>query len=164
MKEIKKILTIIIAIAFMTACNTSENQNTKPFIETEGISLITLKNGEQVIVREDFYGTYSFPNWNNYNLANVRMHEIESVDFEAPISRIGNVNSAIVELDRDIPNWLKTDAILSDVNRVQQEYEVLLEERDSTTQQLRENFENLSEKFDELREELELKVESYTAE
>ena len=63
-----------------------------------------------------------------------------------------------------IPNWIKTEDILEEIAEIEQEYETLLSEKDKSTKKIRENWEDLSDNFDSLREELNETIDNHLTE
>lgn len=164
MKQIKKMtLALLMTSLFFSSCNMKKKNTSSEFDDSPNIELVTLDNGEEVILRKDYYGTYSFNDWNSYNVVNTELHRAEELDFKTSLNRLSNLNEEILGLSNTIPNWLKTEEVMEDVDDVIEEYSKLLKERDQPTKNIKQNLEELSEKFDDLREELNETIEEYSA-
>lgn len=162
MKVIKKCaLVATITTLIFTSCNTKK---TEILQYSDNVVVVDLEDGKKVTVKKDDYGTYSFNDWNAFNVANTDLYEVENMDYNSSKRRIENLNRWISSLPKTAPNWIKTEEVLEDINNVQKEYEALLNERNKSTKVIRENWEDLSEKFDDLREEIEETIEDYQTE
>lgn len=163
MKVIKNITALVLTTSlFLFSCGIRKDKSTA-YNNNPRIKLLTLDNGEEVIVRKDYYDTYSFNSWNAYNLANIEIHRIEEADFEIAKNRYFNLNDDISKLDKRMPEWLKTEEVLEDIDDVKEEYSKLMKERNAPTKNVLQNWEEFTEKFDDLREELEETIEKYDA-
>lgn len=123
-------------------------------LENDDIALVEITEEKETLVRKNFYDTYTFSNWNDFNLANVRLHQIESEDYNTTVSRLVELDSFVVDMPKSIPNWLKTDKVLNELDDVQKKYKELKEERDTSTTVVRKNYKELTKEFNDLREEL----------
>lgn len=154
MKTMKFILMTVLIT--MISCNLRKENN---FTDNDNIDVIDLKNDKSLLVKKDYYGTYSFSNWNDFNISNIRLHEIESLDFNTSITRMNLLSESILGMDECIPDWLKTDKALKEIEEIEEKFSILVDQRYSSTTKIRKNWENLSNKFDDLREELKETVE-----
>lgn len=143
---------------FFISCGFKKD-NGKIFEDNPRIELLELNNGKEVILRKDYYGTYSFNNWNAYNIANIEIHRIEEVDYKISKNRLLNLNDEIYSLPNKIPKWLKTEEVIEDIYYVQEEYSKLLKQRNLSTKMVRQNWKEFTEKFDDLRDELDETIE-----
>ena len=161
MKLINKMTSILLLTSvFFISCDIKKDNNIA-FKDNPRIELLTLDNGNEVIVRKDYYGTYSFNNWNTYNLANIEIHRIETADYEIPKSRLLNLNDEVSSLDKKMPNWLKTEEVLEDIADVKEEFTKLIEEQNAPMKNIKQNWDEFEEKFDDLREELSETVDEF---
>lgn len=165
MKMIHKLSFIILLILF-TSCNvnTKTKRINRNLIDNKNISLLNIDEDNKVIIRKDYYGTYSFTSWNAYNVANTQVHQVENLDYNSSVKRIENLKKNISNLSSTIPDWLENKKVLKEIEDVQEEYDTLLKEKDKSTQNIRENWEDLSEEFDDLREELSETIKDYRTE
>lgn len=155
MKFIIKFFCLAIVL---TSC---EIRKDKKYVDSPNILFVELNNGEKQIVRKDDYGTYSFSNWNSYNIININVHRAEDIDYKTSRDKIHYLNEHMSNLQETIPNWLKTEDILEDVKDVQEKYKILLKESGESTAKVRENWQMLTENFNDLREDLSDIVEDY---
>jgi len=164
MKIIHTISVILIFIIF-TSCNSKNktDQININLMNDKNVSVLNINNDKKVIVRKDYYGTYSFKSWNAYNVANTHVHQVKNLDYNSSVKRIENLKKNISNLSTTIPAWLETAEILKEIEDVQEEYSILFKEKNMSTQNIRENWEELSEEFDDLREELSETIEEYKA-
>lgn len=165
MKMIHK-LSFIILLTLLTSCNvnTKTKRINRNLIDNKNISLLNIDEDNKVIIRKDYYGTYSFTSWNAYNVANTQVHQVENLDYNSSVKRIENLKKNISNLSSTIPDWLENKKVLKEIEDVQEEYDTLLKEKDKSTQNIRENWEDLSEEFDDLREELSETIKDYRTE
>ena len=69
------------------------------------------------------------------------------------------LSESILGMDESIPDWLKTDKALIEIEEIEEKFSILVDQRYSSTTKIRKNWENLSNEFDDLREELKETVE-----
>jgi len=165
MKMIHK-LTFVIFLIIFTSCNisTKTKRINRNLIDNKNISLLNIDEDNKVLIRKDYYGTYSFTSWNAYNVANTQVHQVENLDYNSSVQRIENLKKNISKLSSTIPDWLETNKVLKEIEDVKEEYATLLKEKDKSTQDIRENWEDLSEEFDDLRQELSETIKDYRTE
>ncbi|PQJ80212.1 hypothetical protein [Polaribacter porphyrae] len=162
MKYIKNIKLVLISFFLMLgACNSKEEKK-QAYAQNPNIYMVELEDGETIMLKKDYYDTFSFENWNNFNVANTRLLQIEENDYKTSINRLVNLKPFIRNLSETAPEWLKTEEVLEDINDVEKEYKELLKEIDGSTKEVRENCKELNEEFDELRENINEIVEDYT--
>lgn len=161
MEMIKQGLSLSIILVIILACGKSEVQH---IAESKDLELVQIEDGEHILLRKDDYGTYSFNNWNDFNLFNVRLHYAESMEFDVPVSTVGIVNNTIENMDKSIPDWLKTEKVIQEINEVKVEYNKLLEERFKPGKVVIQNWKELTEEFDDVRNELSATVKEYISE
>lgn len=147
---------------FFISCDFKKDNSTK-FDDSPRIELLELNNGNEVLLRIDYYGTYSFKNWNAYNLVNTELHRIEGINYKTSLNRILNLDKGISSLRSTILNWLKTEEVMEDIDGVQKEYSFLLNERNGSKQKVKQNLEKFTGKFDDLRQELSETVGEFSA-
>jgi len=147
------LMTVLIT---MISCNLRKEDN---FTDNDNIDVIDLKNDKSLLVKKDYYWTYSFSNWNDFNISNIRLHEIESLDFNTSITRMNLLSESILGMDESIPDWLKTNKALKEIKEIEEKFSILVDQRYSSTTKIRKNWKNLSNEFDDLREELKETVE-----
>lgn len=159
---IKTTILLFTTSLFLISCNLKK-ENTTIFEDNPRVDLLTLDNGKEVIVRKDYYGTYSFNNWNTYNMANIEIHRIEEADYEIAKNRFLNLNTEISNLQQTIPNWLKTKEVMGKIAEVKTEYDGLMQLKDKPLKSVKERWEEFTEKFNDLREELSETVNEFQA-
>lgn len=150
--KIMKLIKLTILLLLFLALSCKEKKTT--ILKNDDIALVEIAEEEETLVRKNFYDTYTFSNWNDFNLANVRLHQIESEDYNTTVSRLVELDSFVVDMPKSIPNWLKTDKVLNELDDVQKKYKELKEERDTSTTVVRKNYKELTKEFNDLREEL----------
>lgn len=151
MKTIKK-LTIIIATTLLifTSCN---NNKEKFNVElTDGTTIYYSLEDENAI---------SIQGWNEFNTANTTLLGLEQKDYKIGMERLENLNLSIYNLENTIPESLKTEEVLEDIDDVKEEYKKLMKEKNEPQKNITQNIEELVEKFNDLREELNETVENY---
>tara|TARA_R110002049_G_scaffold140911_1_gene302245 strand:+ start:193 stop:690 length:498 start_codon:yes stop_codon:yes gene_type:complete len=165
MKMMRKFIFIITVILF-TSCSSSSKADriNSNLVDNKNISLLNIDDDQKVIIRKDYYGTYSFSSWNAYNVANTQIHQVKNLKYNSSVERIENLERNITKLSSTIPDWLETNKVLKEIEDVKEEYATLLNEKDKSTKDIRENWEVLSNEFDELREELNETVKDYRTE
>lgn len=181
MKTIKK-LTLFAAIGAFTmfSCGDDKNKSTldESNVETEMTDMqnnadtvekdnrVTTKNyamkdGNSISYNQDERGVVSMKDWDDYTVVSYEMYDLEDSDFETADVRLANIGKRIDNLGNSIPTWLKTEEVMEDVADVQKEYKELIAEGNASEKEKRENYEELSEKFDDLREELSETIDEY---
>ncbi len=154
------------ALILFTSCSniSKQDQINRNLIDNKNISLLNIDEENKIIIRKDYYGTYSFSSWNAYNVANIQVHQVENLEFNSSVDRIENLQKNISTLSSTIPDWLETNEVLKEIEDVKEEYATLLNEKDKSTKDIRENWEELSNEFDDLRAELSETVKDYRTE
>lgn len=155
-----------ITLLFLTSCSFSSKKDriNRNLVDNKNISLLNIDEDQKIIIRKDYYGTYSFSSWNAYNVANTQIHQVKNLEYNSSVERIENLEKNISKLSSTIPDWLETNKVLKEIEDVKEEYATLLNEKDKSTKAIRENWEELSNEFDDLREELSETVKDYRAE
>ena len=165
MKMMHKFIFIITLILF-TSCDFSskEDRINKNLVDNKNISLLNIDDHKKIIIRKDYYGTYSFSTWNAYNVANTQIHQVKNLKYNSSVERIENLERNILKLSSTIPDWLETNKVLKEIEDVKKAYAILLNEKDKSTRDIRKNWEGLSNEFDDLRKELNETVKNYRTE
>lgn len=155
-----------ITLLLLTSCSFSSKKEriNRNLVDNKNISLLNIDEDQKIIIRKDYYGTYSFSSWNAYNVANTQIHQVKNLEFNSSVERIENLEKNISKLSSTIPDWLETNKVLKEIEDVKEEYATLLNEKDKSTKAIRENWEELSNEFDDLREELSETVKDYRTE
>ncbi|WP_139058986.1 hypothetical protein [Polaribacter vadi] len=155
-----------ITLLFLTSCSFSSKKDriNRNLVDNKNISLLNIDEDQKIIIRKDYYGTYSFSSWNAYNVANTQIHQVKNLEYNSSVERIENLEKNISKLSSTIPDWLETNKVLKEIEDVKEEYATLLNEKDKSTKAIRENWEELSNEFDDLREELSETVKDYRTE
>ena len=155
-----------ITLLLLTSCSFSSKKDriNRNLVDNKNISLLNIDEDQKIIIRKDYYGTYSFSSWNAYNVANTQIHQVKNLEYNSSVERIENLKKNISKLSSTIPDWLETNKVLKEIEDVKEEYATLLNEKDKSTKAIRENWEELSNEFDDLREELSETVKDYRAE
>ena len=98
MKMIHK-LTFVIFLIIFTSCNisTKTKRINRNLIDNKNISLLNIDEDNKVLIRKDYYGTYSFTSWNAYNVANTQVHQVENLDYNSSVQRIENLKKRMFE-------------------------------------------------------------------
>ena len=138
MSFLKKYTSIFLFIALtsLSSCNPYNRIDDDSLYNDEDVTVIEINEDRKVVVRKDYYDTYSFSNWNAYNVANTQIHQVENNKFNSSPKRIVNLEKSISNLSATIPNWIKTEDILEEIAEIEQEYETLLSEKDKSTKKL----------------------------
>lgn len=156
MKAIKKITTIVAIISLLlVSCNKSEKG-----LEFKKME-IKLADGQVVNYKVNKKGSLSFSNWASFNMVDKELVDIANLKLEANTERIEGLNGTISNLGNTIPAWLKNEEVMEDIDDVKQEYSKLLKEKNEPVKNVKQNLEELIEKFDDLREELNETIEKY---
>ena len=165
MKMMHKFICTI-TLLLLTACSFSSKKEriNRNLVDNKNISLLNIDEDQKIIIRKDYYGTYSFSSWNAYNVANTQIHQVKNLEYNSSVERIENLEKNISKLSSTIPDWLETNKVLKEIEDVKEEYATLLNEKDKSTKAIRENWEELSNEFDDLREELSETVKDYRTE
>ena len=155
-----------ITLLLLTSCSFSSKKEriNRNLVDNKNISLLNIDEDQKIIIRKDYYGTYSFSSWNAYNVANTQIHQVKNLEYNSSVERIENLEKNISKLSSTIPDWLETNKVLKEIEDVKEEYATLLNEKDKSTKAIRENWEELSNEFDDLREELSETVKDYRTE
>jgi len=185
MKTMNKITTVF-AIAGLTlmscgndkknASYTEDRDNTDTEIKTETPSIdneehtdenvimtreYAMNDGREITYDFNSKGLQSLNNWSDFNTLSYEMAEIEAVDFSSTNDRILNWDGVISNLGNTIPEWLKTEEVMEDIDDIQKEYKELIAEKNASQKEQKENLEELSEQFADLREELNETIDRY---
>lgn len=155
MKIVKQIAVVFTMITlFFVACNTAQDKNTDENVfELSDGTTIQLDNNNNVA---------TITNWGDFNSANNALLNLEDRNYEISMSNLSNLRGSIANLAESIPQSLRTEEVLEDIEDVQEEYRTLMNESDEPLKNIKQNIEELVEKFDDLREELYETVEDYS--
>lgn len=155
MKIVKQIAVVFTMITlFFVACNTAQDKNTDENVfELNDGTTIQLDNNNNVA---------TITNWGDFNSANNALLNLEDRNYEISMSNLSNLRGSIANLAESIPQSLRTEEVLEDIEDVQEEYRTLMNESDEPLKNIKQNIEELVEKFDDLREELYETVEDYS--
>ena len=145
------------------ASNTEEMSQTKKANPAAVVMTrqYAMNDGTTINYDLDENGVTGFEAWEPFNTLSYEMKEVGKLDFVTTNERITNWNSTIMNLDKTIPSWLKTEEVMEDVADIQKEYMELVAEKNAPEKERKENLEELSEQFDDLREELTETVNEY---
>ena len=157
MKAIKKI-TAVLAIAITILLLSSYGKNNE---KLEDRYFVKLDDGRTMIYGKSADEIASFNSWRSFNTVNSEMLAIEKMDIDTSKEHLEDLDETITSLPKTIPTWLKTEEVMEDLVEVQIEYTKLMKNRSKPAEQ---NLEYLSEKFDDLREELGETIEEYETE
>ncbi|NVJ88266.1 MAG: hypothetical protein HWD82_02340 [Flavobacteriaceae bacterium] len=163
MKYLKMMRNTFTLLLFCLSIISCKNKNDK-FIENDDLALVDITEDKTVLLKKDDFGTYSFNNWNDFNLLNVRLHVAESKEFRVPVSTVGVYEEAVNNLHNSIPKWLKSEDLVKEIKDAQKKYDNLIDERFKSTTKVRKNWSELTNAFDDVRELLNEKVDNYIAE
>lgn len=157
MKVIKK-MTAVLAITglLFVSCDKAKEKN-----EDFKVMKIELADGNTVNYKMSTDGSLSFDDWDGFNTANNELREIENLDLETSTARIENLSGSIASLRGTIPSWLKNEEVMEDIDDIEEEYKKLLAEKNEPAKNVKQNLEELIEKFDDLREELQETIDKY---
>lgn len=122
---------------------------------------LVLSNGDKATYKIDSKGVIIPSDWYAYNTLHTQIADIKNVKFDVPETRVANLNGLINNLEKNIPDWLKTEEIMEDVADIKKEYEELMTEKNASEKERKENIEELSEQFDDLQEEINETVNEY---
>lgn len=155
MKTIKKITTVLAITGLLfVSCDKKSDKEYKTME-------IQLADGQSVNYKVTNTGSLAFNNWEGFNTANNDLREIEDLDLEITSEKIESLKGNIASLESTIPSWLKNEEVMEDIEDVEEEYMTLLKEKDEPSKNVKQNLEELNEKFDDLREELNETIEKY---
>ena len=155
MKIVKQIAVLFSMITlFFVACNTAQDKNTEE-------TVFELNDGTTVLLDEN-NNLATVNNWGDFNSANEALLGLESRDYEISMNNLENLRGSIANLSSSIPQSLRTEEVLEDIEDVQEEYRTLMNESNEPVKNIKQNIEELVEKFDDLREELYETVEDYS--
>lgn len=156
MKNFKNIFFVgLLSILILASC--AENKK-----ESENAITIELNDGTSVLYDSGNVTIVSIAGWNDYNDADKVLYRLKEKNYEVSMESLEGLGSSIVNLQNSIPASLKTEEVLEDIFDVQEEYKKLILEKDSPDKNVKQNIEELVEKFDDLREELTETIEDYT--
>ena len=160
MNTIKKFTSILaIASLVFVSCDKAKEKNTdevKVVTTTDNFETFTIKleDGNTVTYNKNKEGVLRFNDWDGFNIANQEMTAIENMSFNTTKQRLEDLRGTILNLENTIPAWLKTEEVMEDIADIKEEYNKLYNERNEPVKNVKQNWEELSEKFDDLREEL----------
>ena len=136
MKLIKKITAILTITSFLlVSCNQKEKEYN-----------LTLNDGTEVFYNSNDESAISIMGWSEFNAINKDLRNLKDKDYN---------------LANTVPSSLKTEEVLEDISDLQEEYTKLINEKNAPLKNVKQNIEELVEKFDDLREELNETVEDY---
>jgi prefoldin subunit 5 len=149
---IKKITILIVAsILTLTPCTSKKDK--EYYLElTDGTSVLYNSANEKELVIND---------WTEFNDTNEILLNLEDKEYVIAVNNIENLNNPITNLAHTVPSALKTEEVIEDIVDVQEEYTKLINEKNQPIKNVKQNVEELVEKFDDLREELNEVVEDY---
>ena len=151
MKFIKKITAIVtITSLLLISCNTKEKEYN-----------LTLNDGTEVFYISNDESAISVNGWSEFNAINKDLLNLKDKEYNITIERLEGLNGAITNLANTVPSSLKTEEVLEDISDLQEEYTKLINEKNAPLKNVKQNIEELVEKFDDLREELNETVEDY---
>ncbi len=151
MKIFKKFTAIVAITSFLlVSCNTKEKEYN-----------LTLNDGTEVFYISNDESAISINGWSEFNAINKNLLNLKDKDYNITIQSLEDLNGSITNLANTIPASLKTEEVLEDIRDVQEEYTKLINEKNAPLKNVKQNIEELVEKFDDLREELNETVEDY---
>ena len=151
MKLIKKITAIVtITSLLLISCNTKEKEYN-----------LTLNDGTEVFYISNDESAISVNGWSEFNAINKDLLNLKDKEYNITIESLEGLNGAITNLANTVPSSLKTEEVLEDISDLQEEYTKLINEKNAPLKNVKQNIEELVEKFDDLREELNETVEDY---
>ncbi|WP_026775903.1 hypothetical protein [Polaribacter sp. Hel_I_88] len=151
MKIIKKITAIIaITSLLIVSCNTKEKEYN-----------LTLNDGTEVFYISNDESAISINGWSEFNTINKSLLNLKGKEYNSTIQSLEDLNGSITNLVNTVPASLKTEEVLEDIRDIQEEYTKLINEKNAPLKNVKQNIEELVEKFDDLREELNETVEDY---
>lgn len=151
MKLIRKITAILtITSLLLVSCNTKEKEYN-----------LTLNDGTEVFYISNDESAISINGWREFNDINKSLLNLKDKGYNITIEGLEDLNGAITNLANTVPSSLKTEEVLEDIRDVQEEYTKLINEKNAPLKNVKQNIEELVEKFDDLREELNETVEDY---
>ena len=109
----------------------------------------------------DTTGIAGFDDWADYTVVNYELGVMKKSNYTTTKERIANLNYRVANLRNTIPDWLKTEEVMEDVADIQKEYLELISNQDASEKEMKENLEEVVEKFDDLKEELDETVAEY---
>ena len=148
---LKKTIAIVMLALVITACNTEKAKEYN----------IDLNDGTSVVYNSKDEAAISIKGWSEFNQINNTLNDLEEVDYVIPMERLESLNSAIINLANSVPSSLKTEEVLEDIADIQEEFTKLINEKYEPLDNVKQNIEELVEKFYDLREELNEIVEAY---
>jgi len=122
----------------------------------------TMKDGRTIIYDINAKGIVGFDDWSNYTEVNAELESFKDKEYITVENNVINLNDRMENLANTIPDWLKTDKVLEDVEAVQEEYRALMNDNDDSESEVEKNLDALSDKFDDLKETLDKTVAAYT--
>ncbi len=153
MMILRKTITIALLVFVIAACNTEKAKEYN----------IDLNDGTTVVYNSKDEAAITINDWTEFNQINNTLNNLEEVDYVVPMERLESLNSAIINLANSVPSSLKTEEVLEDIADIQEEFTKLINEKYEPLDNVKQNIEELVEKFYDLREELNEIVEAYIA-
>ena len=141
MRLIKKITAIVTITSFLLiSCNTKEKEYN-----------LTLNDGTEVFYISNDESAISINGWSEFNAINKDLLNLKDKEYNITIESLEGLNGAITNLANTVPSSLKTEEVLEDIRDVQEEYTKLINEKNAPLKNVKQNIEELVEKFDDLR-------------
>ncbi len=119
-----------------------------------------MNDGRNINYQTTQAGIVGFEGWKQFNILTYELEEMKKANIYTK-ERIGNLRGVIATLDDSIPDWLKTEEVMEDVDDIQKEYNELMADPNASEKEYKENIEEVSEKYADLQEELTETVEKY---
>lgn len=119
-----------------------------------------MNDGRNINYQTTQTGIVGFEGWKQFNILTYELEEMKKANIYTK-ERIGNLRGVIATLDDNIPDWLKTEEVMEDVDDIQKEYNELMADPNASEKEYKENIEEVSEKYEDLQEELTETVEKY---
>ena len=114
-----------------------------------------------IVYNLDTNGIVGFDDWTDYTIVNYEIEDIKRSNYSTTKNRLQHIHYRIANLNNTIPNWLKTEEVLEDINDIQKDYLELIKDSTASGEDLEGELEDFSEKFDDLKEELQETVDRY---
>ncbi|WP_439131375.1 hypothetical protein [Polaribacter sp.] len=122
----------------------------------------TMKDRTTPIVYDlDINGVVGFKDWTDFTVVNYELQNLRNTNVDTTKVRLEDLNYRMANLRTTIPDWLQTEEVMEDVAAIQKEYLKLISDKDASDDEMKENLEEVFEKFDDLRKELDETVTQY---
>ncbi len=122
----------------------------------------TMKDRTMPIVYDlDINGVVGFKDWTDFTVVNYELKNLRNANVDTTRVKLENLNYRMANLRTTIPDWLQTEEVMEDVAAIQKEYLDLISDKDASDDEMKENLEEVFEKFDDLRKELDETVTKY---